>query len=69
MVRSSASGGADSRFFIQVDDNAGWADDRYAAFGQVLEGLDLVDALAKVPVQPPKNNPKQPVTIVGCGVL
>jgi peptidyl-prolyl cis-trans isomerase B (cyclophilin B) len=65
----SSSGGVDSRFFIQLQDDAGWADDRYAAFGIVLEGMDLVDTLKTLPVQPPKNNPKQEVNIVGCGVL
>lgn len=32
MVRD-ISGGVDSRFFINVAQDAGWADDRYAAFG------------------------------------
>ena len=79
MVKSK-SGGVDSRFFIQLQEDAGWADDRYAAFGIVLDSLDdnsssttnsmaVVEALEKVPVQPPKNNPKEPVTIVASGVL
>lgn len=69
MVRD-ASGGVDSRFFIQLKDDAGWADDRYAAFGIVLDnGMEVVKQLEKVPVQPPKNNPKQPVRIVASGVL
>jgi peptidyl-prolyl cis-trans isomerase B (cyclophilin B) len=70
------NGGVDSRFFIQLKDDAGWADDRYAAFGIVLEGaaddgdgLRIVDSIEKVPVQPPKNNPKEPVKIVASGVL
>lgn len=67
-------GSIDSRFFIQTEDDAGWADDRYAAFGIVLEeegtaGMDLVKKISKVDVQAPQNSPKDPVTIVGCGVL
>lgn len=71
MVKAK-SGGVDSRFFIQVKDDAGWADDRYAAFGIVLDdgkSLQLVDTLEQLPVQPPRNNPKQPVKIVTSGVL
>ena len=36
-VRSNTNGEIDSRFFIQTEDDAGWADDRYAAFGIVLD--------------------------------
>jgi peptidyl-prolyl cis-trans isomerase B (cyclophilin B) len=36
-------GAADSRFFINCNADAGWADDRYAAFGIVEEGLDFVN--------------------------
>ena len=66
---NSKGGGVDSRFFIQLVDDAGWADDRYAAFGVVLEGIKVVEQLQRLPVQPPKNNPKQPVTIVASGVV
>jgi peptidyl-prolyl cis-trans isomerase B (cyclophilin B) len=67
-------GSIDSRFFIQTNDDAGWADDRYAAFGIVLEeegtaGMDLVKKISKVDVKAPQNNPIDPVMIVGCGVL
>jgi peptidyl-prolyl cis-trans isomerase B (cyclophilin B) len=84
MVRATPSGGADSRFFINVNDNGGWADDRYAAFGIVLDddgsrngstsnggagGMDLVKKIEQVQVQPPKNAPKIDVKIVASGVL
>mmetsp|Transcript_19465 Transcript_19465/g.28658 ORF Transcript_19465/g.28658 Transcript_19465/m.28658 type:complete len:234 (-) Transcript_19465:290-991(-) len=68
MVRS-LSGGVDSRFFINCNDDAGWADDKYAAFGIVEDGMDYVKKIEKVSVSPPKNSPKTPVTIIGCGVL
>lgn len=68
MVRG-IGGGVDSRFFVNTKDEAGWADDRYAAFGMVEEGMDLVKAIEQVPVQPPKNAPKKEVKIVASGVI
>ncbi|KAL7526263.1 hypothetical protein ACHAXR_001402 [Thalassiosira sp. AJA248-18] len=67
-------GDIDSRFFIQTEDDAGWADDRYAAFGIVLEeegtgGMDLVRRISQVDVTRPQNSPKDPVMIVGCGTV
>jgi len=67
-------GSIDSRFFINTEQDAGWADDRYASFGIVLEddgsaGMDLVKKISKVDVKTPQNSPKDPVMIVGCGVL
>eukprot|EP01083_Nonionella_stella_P229944 813311_1 len=70
----SLDGEVDSRFFIQTENDAGWADGRYAAFGIVLEeegtdGMDLVRRISKVDVKAPQNNPKDPVMIVGCGLV
>jgi cyclophilin family peptidyl-prolyl cis-trans isomerase len=61
--------GVDSRFFINCSDNGGWADDRYAAFGIVEEGMELIKKIEKVPVSPPKNSPKTDVKILASGVL
>ena len=68
MVRG-IGGSVDSRFFINTKDDAGWADDRYAAFGIIEEGLDLVKSIEKVPVLPPKNPPKDEVKIVASGLV
>jgi cyclophilin family peptidyl-prolyl cis-trans isomerase len=68
MVKNS-SGSVDSRFFINCNDNGGWGDDRYAAFGIVEDGIDLVKKIEMVPVSPPKNSPKNEVRIVASGVL
>ena len=65
----TVDGKADSRFFIQTADDGGWADDRYAAFGIVEEGMDLVSKIEKLDVQPPQNAPKVPVKIVKSGIL
>jgi len=68
MVRG-VGGSVDSRFFVNIKDEAGWADDRYAAFGIVEEGMSLVKAIQKVPVSPPKNFPKNEVKIIASGIL
>ncbi|KAL7469387.1 hypothetical protein ACHAXS_009646 [Conticribra weissflogii] len=72
------NGDIDSRFFIQTENDAGWADNRYAVFGIVLNegdedgkagGMELVRKISKVDVKPPQNVPKDPVMIVGCGLV
>lgn len=81
-VRANSEGLIDSRFFIQTESDAGWADGRYAAFGIVLDdenkggddvsgggGMDLVRRISRVDVSRPRNSPKESVTIVGCGLL
>lgn len=51
MARSSDMNSASSQFFIMHED-AEHLDGDYAAFGKVIEGMDVVDAIAeKVPVQ------------------
>ena len=62
MARSSNNNSASSQFFIMHADNA-TLDGQYAAFGHVTEGMDVVDELAKTPVEDsngtvdPKNQP------------
>jgi cyclophilin family peptidyl-prolyl cis-trans isomerase len=70
-VRHDSSGGADSRFFIQLQDDATWADDRYAAFGIVLQdGMSTtVKRIEQVSVKRPQNRPTLDVSIVGSGIL
>lgn len=70
LVSTGLPNSADSRFFVQCSDDAGWADDRYAAFGKVTDAtFNVVKEIEKVPVKPPKNAPKSPVMIVASGVL
>lgn len=45
MARSRAFDSAGSQFFIMHQDNPG-LDGDYAAFGRVIEGMDIVDAIA-----------------------
>lgn len=59
MARGGDPHSATSQFFINVKDNpqfdfrdstdTGWG---YAVFGRVVEGMDVVDAIAAVPVRP-----------------
>jgi cyclophilin family peptidyl-prolyl cis-trans isomerase len=46
MARSSSPNGANSQFFICFDD-APWLDRQYTIWGQVVEGMEHVDAIKK----------------------
>ncbi len=49
MARSQDFNSASSQFFIMHKD-APYLDGNYAAFGQVVEGIEVVDEIASVPV-------------------
>jgi peptidylprolyl isomerase len=53
MARSQNPDSADSQFFICFDD-ARFLDNQYTVWGEVIEGMDYVDAL---PVGEPPRNP------------
>ena len=47
MARTSAPNSATSQFFITLSDSAAYSlDGEYAGFGYVIEGMDVVDAIA-----------------------
>ena len=50
MARSQENNSASSQFFIMHGD-AEHLDNAYAAFGKVIDGMDVVDAIAEVPVE------------------
>lgn len=54
MARATAYDSASSQFFIMHEDSA-HLDGQYAAFGMVIEGLDVVDAVCKA-AQPTDDN-------------
>lgn len=71
MARTSEVDSATSQFFINLKDNAfldhGDRDYGYAVFGRVTEGMDVVDAIARVEtgsVAGHRDVPLQHVTIV-----
>ncbi len=51
-----------SQFFINLVDN-NFLDGRHPAFGKVINGMDVVDKIAKVP-KDSSDRPKTPVTII-----
>jgi cyclophilin family peptidyl-prolyl cis-trans isomerase len=74
MARTNEPNSATSQFFINVTDNAfldhtaktatGWG---YTVFGEVMQGMDVVDAIVAVPTGPQgpfaKDAPVKPITI------
>ena len=59
MARSSSPNSAGSQFFIMHQD-AKHLDGEYAAFGMVIEGMDVVDAIASAPRNMMTNKPQKP---------
>lgn len=60
---------SDSRFLIQLPDDAGFLDGRYEAFGRVTSGMDVVRKIEAVKVVQPRNSPVDKITIDACGQL
>jgi len=50
MASTGSKVGGSSQFFINVVDNSANLDGNYAVFGQVINGMSVVNALAKVPI-------------------
>jgi len=71
MARTSQPDSATCQFFINVGDNLTLDASRYAVFGKVISGMDVVDKIRAVPThgvtlpngQPFENVPIQPVII------
>ena len=61
MARSTGMNTASSQFFIMHKDTKS-LDGDYAAFGKVIEGMDVVDAIANVKCD--MSNPQSPVPLV-----
>lgn len=54
-----------SQFYIVESPEAcAQLDGAYTVFGETLEGFDVIDAIAAVPVSQPKNLPTEPVKII-----
>jgi peptidyl-prolyl cis-trans isomerase B (cyclophilin B) len=63
MANSGPNSGG-SQFFINFEDNSKGLQPNYSVFGQVVEGTDVVDKIAKVPVGGPQGDtPAQSVWI------
>ena len=79
MASTNVVDSATSQFFINTVNNARSLDNTgtdarsygYAVFGKVIEGMEVVDKIAAVPIQnqgPHQNDPVEPVTIEGVAV-
>jgi cyclophilin family peptidyl-prolyl cis-trans isomerase len=79
MARTNVVDSATSQFFINLKDNVGLnhksdtADDfGYCVFGKVVAGMDVVDAIAKVPTVSKRGHgdvPLAPITILSATVV
>jgi peptidyl-prolyl cis-trans isomerase B (cyclophilin B) len=65
MARSDEPNTASTHFFILVD-SAPSLDGTFAAFGRVTQGMEVVDAINKMPVE--KDKPSKPVRITRASV-
>jgi peptidylprolyl isomerase len=62
MAKTSHANSASSQFFINLRDNSAAYDLDYSVFGQVIDGLDVVDSIGQVPLQ--GERPVQNVTLI-----
>ncbi len=66
MARSSDPNSAGSQFFICLTrEKCQHLDGQYTAFGQVIEGLDVVEALGSIESDERTGTPKDPPTMLG----
>jgi peptidyl-prolyl cis-trans isomerase A (cyclophilin A) len=72
MARTQQLDTATAQFYINLVDNPNLDAMKYAVFGQVVSGMDVVDAIAKVPTGSKRgheNVPVQPITILSATVV
>jgi cyclophilin family peptidyl-prolyl cis-trans isomerase len=63
MASTGAGVGGSSQFYINLADNSASLDGKYTVFGTVINGMSVVNALAKVPIITDQSSPQydQPV--------
>src|SRR5512136_493407 len=72
MARTNELDSATSQFFINLVDNGRLDELKYCSFGKVVAGMDVVDAIAKVPTgskRSHQNVPLEPITILSATVV
>jgi len=60
--RSDDINSATSQFFICVDSQPGF-DGQYSIFGRVIEGINVVDSIARAPTEAKTERPRDPVVV------
>lgn len=72
MARTQDLDSATSQFYINLVNNSQLDEMKYCVFGKVVAGMDVVDAIAKVPTGSKRghqNVPLEPVTILSAEVV
>ena len=74
MAKTSEPNSATSQFFINLNDtNAAKLDSNYSVFGRVTAGMDVVDAISQVPINPGLSEndgkPVQDVTLTKAEII
>jgi cyclophilin family peptidyl-prolyl cis-trans isomerase len=70
MAKTNLPNSATSQFFINLNDTNTFLDSNYSVFGEVIAGMDVVDAIGQVPINPTNplypndGKPKQNVTVM-----
>ncbi len=68
MAKTSAPDSATSQFYINLVDNSANLDSNYSVFGQVIEGMSVVDSIGGVAVDT-NDKPLQDVTLIRAQVI
>ena len=67
---SITANSATSQFYINLNDsNAAGLDSSFSVFGQVISGMDNVDAISQVQINATSSAPLQPVTLISAGFV
>jgi peptidylprolyl isomerase len=67
MAKSQMPNSAGSQFFINLVDN-NFLDGKYSVFGKVIEGMDVVDAIAKAKTDE-NDKPYESITIINAEIV